>query len=120
MNPATKTSITLYGLKTCDTCRKALAALAAAGHAPAFDDIRTQADLGARLPLWLAALGPDRLVNTRSTTWRSLPDAERARLGSDPAGLLAAHPTLIRRPVIEAGDTVHAGWTAGIQSALGV
>lgn len=114
------TGVTLYGLKNCDTCKKALKALEAAGRTVRFVDIRAEADLAAKLPGWLDAAGPDRLINTRSTTWRGLNEAERARAQSDPAGLLAAHPTLIKRPVIETGGAVHVGWTKDVQAQLSV
>ncbi|XBQ14820.1 MAG: ArsC/Spx/MgsR family protein [Oceanicaulis sp.] len=110
--------ITLYGLKTCDTCRKALKALDAAGKPAEFVDVRAEADLDAKLPAWLGAVGADTLVNTRSTTWRGLSDAERARKDTDPAGLLKDHPALIKRPVIETGGAVHVGWTKDVQAAL--
>ena len=113
------TAMTLYGLKNCDTCKKALKALAAAGHDVAFIDIRAEADLASKLPDWLSAVGGDVLVNKRSTTWRGLDDATRADAEGDAAAaLLATHPTLIKRPVIEAGDTVHVGWTAAVRAAL--
>lgn len=112
------TSITLYGLKNCDTCKKALKALEAAGKPAAFVDIRAEADLPAKLPGWLEAAGSEKLINTRSTTWRGLDEAERSRAKSDPQGLLAEHPTLIKRPVIEAGAAVHVGWTKDVQAAL--
>ncbi|WP_118134104.1 ArsC/Spx/MgsR family protein [Oceanicella sp. SM1341] len=111
--------LTTYTLKTCDTCRKALKALEAAGHEVTNHDIRAEGLPREALPGWLEALGPEVLVNTRSTTWRGLDDATRARLSTDPAGLLADHPTLMKRPVILAGDTVHAGWTPAVRAALG-
>lgn len=114
------TGITLYGLKNCDTCRKALKALDAAGRSAAFVDVRTDPGLAARLPGWMAAAGAQTLANTRSTTWRGLAESERARLASDPAGLLTDHPTLIKRPVIEAGGAVHVGWTPAVRAELGL
>lgn len=108
-------SLTLYGLKNCDTCKKALKALEAVGKAGQFVDIRAEADLATLLPGWLNAVGAETLVNRRSTTWRNLSDAERAR---DPLALLTDNPTLIKRPVIDAAGTVHVGWTKGVQSAL--
>lgn len=114
------TELTLYGLKNCDTCKKALKALGAEGHDVTFVDIRAEADLEAKLPAWLAALGADALVNTRSTTWRSLDESERAKAQTDPQALLKAHPALIKRPVIEAGDAVSVGWTAPVQARFGL
>ncbi|WP_420433934.1 arsenate reductase family protein [Hyphobacterium sp.] len=110
----------LYGLKNCDTCRKAMKALDAAGREFTFVDIRAEADLGTLAPNWLSRIASARLINTRSTTWRQLDAAERARAETDPAGLLAEHPTLVKRPVIETGGDVFVGWTKDVQAALGV
>ena len=57
------------------------------------------------------------VLNTRSTTWRNLPEDERAK---DTAELLAQHPTLMKRPVIEAGGAWYQGWTPATKAALGV
>ncbi|MCF6328315.1 MAG: ArsC family transcriptional regulator [Henriciella sp.] len=105
----------LYGLKNCDTCKKALKSLEAVGKPTAFVDIRADTDLAAKVPVWLEAAGADLLLNTRSTTWRGLSEAERQ---GDPATLLIANPTLIKRPVIETSGHVHVGWTPGVQAAL--
>ncbi len=108
-------SLTLYGLKNCDTCKKALSALEAAGHSVAFVDIRAEADLPTLLPTWLSEAGSDLLINRRSTTWRTLSESERA---VEPLALLIAHPTLIKRPVIEADGQVYVGWSKDVQAAL--
>jgi arsenate reductase len=109
----------LYGLKNCDTCKKAMKALDAAGQAYTFVDIRAEADVPALAPDWLEQAGAEKLINTRSTTWRQLDDAQRARADSDPAGLLADNPTLVKRPVIEQSGKVFVGWTKDVQAALG-
>lgn len=105
----------VYALATCDTCRKALAALRAAGHAPEVVDIRRDGVPGAVLAEMLAALGPDRLVNRRSTTWRTLSEAERQ---APPEALLARHPTLMKRPVVHHDGRWHAGWDPEVRAAL--
>lgn len=110
----------LYGLKNCDTCKKAMKALGAAGQDYTFVDIRAEADVASLAPQWLAQVEPAKLINTRSTTWRQLDESERAKAETDPAGLLAANPTLVKRPVIERGDDVFVGWTKDVQAALGV
>lgn len=107
----------LFGLKNCDSCKKAMKALGAAGIQFDFVDIRAEADLAAKVPLWLDKAGVKALVNTRSTTWRGLDEAQRARAESDPAGLLAENPTLIKRPVVETGDTVFVGWSDKVLEA---
>ncbi|KCZ92326.1 ArsC/Spx/MgsR family protein [Hyphomonas johnsonii] len=111
--------LTLYGLKNCDTCRKALAALTTAGHDVAFVDIRAEADLPARVPAWLKAVGAEKLVNRRSTTWRGLTTAQQAgALGDGAAALLIANPALIKRPVIDTGADILVGWDKGTEQAL--
>jgi len=110
----------LYGLKNCDTCKKAMKALDAAGVDYTFVDIRAEADLKTLAPRWIKAVGAGPLVNTRSTTWRGLDEAARARAEGDPSGLLSANPTLVKRPVIEHGDQVLVGWTKATQAALGL
>ncbi|MGP9789811.1 arsenate reductase family protein [Roseinatronobacter sp. NSM] len=105
-------SLTIYGIKTCDTCRKARKALPNA----AFHDIRETPLDGATIARFLDLFG-DALVNTSSTTWRALSDADKARA---PAVLLAENPTLMKRPVIDTGDTVLLGWKPDVRAALGV
>lgn len=102
----------LYGLKTCDTCRKALKSLPSAR----FVDVRADGVPENVLKTALAQFG-DRLINTRSTTWRGLDAAERAR---PPLELLADHPTLMKRPLIETGTELVLGWDANARKTLGV
>lgn len=103
-----------FGLKTCDTCRKALAALRAAGQDPQVIDVRADGIAAADLDAMLAAFG-DAAINRSSATWRALTEAERA---ADPAVLIAAHPTLLKRPVIERDGVWHQGWTPDVRAAL--
>lgn len=103
----------LYGLKSCDTCRKALKALPGAE----FVDVRDDGVPGDLMAAALARFG-DVLVNTRSTTWRGLTEAERM---GEPADLLRDHPTLMKRPLIRKEDgTLLLGWSADTRAALGV
>lgn len=111
-------TITLYGLKNCDTCKKAIKALEAADRTVRFVDIREGADLAAKAPEWIAAVGADALVNRRSTTWRALSDADRAAAERGEPAVLVAQPTLIKRPVIEAEGAVTVGWTKEIEAKL--
>lgn len=105
-------ALTLYGLKNCDTCKKALKALEAAGKTVVFRDVRADGVSEDRLRSWLAALGRDKLLNTRSTTWRGLSEDERKIAGDeDVVRLLGEYPALIKRPVIETDMDVHAGWS---------
>ncbi len=104
----------IYGLKNCDTCRKAVKELTAAGREVALIDIRaTPLDAETRAR-FLAAFG-EALVNRRSTTWRGLSEEDRA---APPEALLAAHPALMKRPVIDTGQVLYLGWDATVQAAL--
>ena len=105
----------IYGLKNCDTCRKALKALKAAGHEVRLVNIRAEPPGRAMLAAFEARFGAA-LLNTRSTTWRGL--NEEARKGA-PVDLIAAHPSLMKRPVIRADDgTLYLGWSDAVQAAL--
>lgn len=111
--------VTLYGLKNCDTCKKALKALDAAGRDTAFVDIRAEADLKTLVPAWLKAVGAEKLTNRRSTTWRTLSEEDKtAALSGDAVKVLQANPTLIKRPVIDTGADILVGWDSGVQQAL--
>jgi arsenate reductase len=102
---------TLYGLKTCDSCRKASAWLKQHDRPFRFHDLRDDGVDTARIAAWADRLGWDKLLNRASTTWRSLSEAERADLDRDRAiDLLIRYPTLIKRPVLEAGDALLLGF----------
>jgi len=104
----------LYGIPTCDTCRKALAQIRAAGLPVSFRDIRAAPLAADEIAGLLAALGPG-LVNRASATWRGLDAAARE---GDAAALLAAHPALMKRPVIRRGGQVTMGWTPEVKSLI--
>ena len=100
----------LYGLKTCDTCRKALKSLPDAQ----FVDVRTKGVPGDVLTRALTRFGA-KLVNARSTTWRELSQSERKKPEIE---LLQTYPTLMKRPLIVSGDQMWIGWAADTQAAL--
>lgn len=109
----------LFGLKNCDTCRKALKALADAGRQPDFHDVRVDGVTKAYLTKWARAAGWQALLNTRSTTWRGLADKDKTHVDENKAiALMQEHPALIKRPVIEAGGKVTVGWAKDVQDAL--
>lgn len=98
--------ITVWGLKNCDTCKKACAWLDDRSAAHSFKDVRADGLSPGDIQAWLDAVGADVLVNRRGTTWRGLDDAAKAK-ADDPktmVELLAANPALIKRPVFVAGD----------------
>ena len=104
--------LTVYHLKSCDTCRKAIKALSAAGHDVTLIDVRADRVSPESLKRLQTEIGTGKLLNTRSTTWRGISSADKAGLTDDKAlALMTEHPTLIKRPVIDSGDHVTAGWT---------
>ena len=103
-----------FGLKTCDTCRKALKSLGEAGITPDVIDVRADGVSAEDRAAMIAAFG-DKVINRASTTWRGLSDDEKA---ADPADLIAAHPTLIKRPVIETDGQWFQGWSKSVQTEI--
>jgi Spx/MgsR family transcriptional regulator len=111
--------LTVYGIKQCDTCRKARVWLDGAGIAHRFHDLRADGLQPEQLTAWLGSEFAAALVNRRSTTWRQLTDAQRAAAGADLMRLLLDHPTLIKRPVFTRGGNVIAvGFDPGALAAL--
>ena len=105
----------LYGLKNCDSCRKAKKELEAAGNELEFIDVRATPLDEATLEGFLSAFGADKLVNKKSTTWRQLDEVERAK---NPLQLLVENPSLMKRPVIETDKGCFLAWTADTKSHL--
>lgn len=106
--------MTFYGLKSCDTCRRALKEIAASNQPVEVIDVRTDG-LSKDLIATIVAQFGDAAINRSSTTWRGLSDAEKA---SDPSGLLAAHPTLMKRPVIEKNGVWSIGWKPDVAQTV--
>ena len=102
----------IYGLKSCDTCRKVRKTLPMAE----FFDVREKNVTFEVLSGGFAQFG-DAFLNTRSTTWRGLSENERAR---PPLDLLRDHPTLMKRPLIVQGDQMYLGWGPETRESLGV
>ena len=89
----------LYGLKNCDSCRKARKWLDANDHEYEFIDVREDTPSVHTLKAWHEALG-DGILNRRGTTWRQLSANEQARAVDSLPALLQDHPALIKRPVL--------------------
>ncbi|MGR3436638.1 MAG: ArsC/Spx/MgsR family protein [Shimia sp.] len=102
----------LYGLKTCDTCRKAAKALPEAQIV----DVRAEGVPPDVLDRAEAAFGAA-LVNRRSTTWRGLDAATREMPA---AQLIAAHPSVMKRPLIVEGDRMSLGWDGAARAVWGL
>ena len=101
-----------FGLKSCDTCRKAQKALIAAGYTPEVIDVRADG-VSAHDRQQIVGQFAEAAINRASTTWRGLTDEEKA---GDTVTLLATYPTLMKRPVIEHEGHWTIGWKADVQA----
>ena len=103
--------ITLYGIPNCDTVKKARAWLDGRGRAYAFHNYKKAGVDAAQLARWADAVGWEALVNRAGTTFRKLPEADRAGIDRDSAiALMLANPSLIKRPVVEGAGGVMCDW----------
>ena len=103
-----------FGLKSCETCREAKRKIIASGQGVMVIDVRADGVADADLDTIVATLG-DAAINRSSTTWRGLSDAEKA---VDIRSLLAAHPTLMKRPVIDKNGVWTVGWKADVAAQV--
>ena len=108
--------LTLYGLAHCSTCQKARADLEANGWSVVLRDVQKQPLTDGERTALVADFG-DKIVNRASLTWRGMSDDERA---ADPVMMMAAKPSVMKRPAIVAGDLRLLGWTANVKRTLGV
>jgi len=102
--------ITYFGIKTCDTVKRATTALAAASIPATFHDFRKDGLDQSTAEAFIAALGAETVINKRGTTWRGLSDADKARADSDAAALIMDYPALIKRPVWQKGGDYRVGF----------
>ena len=96
---------TLYGIPNCDTVKKARVWLGQHGVAHVFHDYKKAGIDRASLERWVNEHGWETVLNRAGTTFRKLPDADRANLDADKAvALMLAQPSMIKRPVLDLGD----------------
>jgi arsenate reductase (glutaredoxin) len=104
-------SITIYGIKNCDTMKKARNWLDSHGVAYDFHDYKNAGITKDKLKRWSDELGWEALLNRAGTTFRKLPDADREGLNEKKAlALMLAQPSMIRRPVLESGGKLLVGF----------
>ena len=110
--------VTLYGIPNCDTVKRARAWLGERGVAYTFHDYKKAGVDPARLAAWIDRLGWETLLNRRGTTFRALPEADRQQLDAAKAArLMIAQPSLIKRPVVEAGGDLLVGFNPAAWAA---
>ncbi len=111
-------SVTIHGIKNCDTMKKARAWLDAAGIAYAFHDYKATGIAEATLRRWARQVGWEALLNRAGTTFRALPEAERAGIDEERAvGLMLAQPSMIKRPVLDIGGNLLVGFKPALYAA---
>jgi arsenate reductase len=104
--------LTVYGLKSCDTCRKARKFLAEKDIDFRFHDVRDDGLDMQLLERWVSRIDWDKLLNRQSLTWRKIPEVDRTDMDMDRAlGLIIENPTLLKRPVLESETLLAVGFS---------
>jgi Spx/MgsR family transcriptional regulator len=104
-------TITIYGIKNCDTMKKARTWLDVQGIAYGFHDYKAAGITRDHLQRWVKELGWEVLLNRAGTTFRNLPDADKQNLDADKAiALMMAQPSMIKRPVLDLGKSLLVGF----------
>ncbi len=104
----------LYGIRNCDSMKKAFAWLESHKMAYDFHDYKKAGVPPGKLKEWAAMAGWEKLVNSRGPTWRKIPDAEKSGLTEARAlALLEKNPSAIKRPIVEAGTRLVVGFDPG-------
>jgi arsenate reductase len=113
--------VTIYGIKNCDTMKKARAWLDGHGVAHDFHDYKAQGIERARLEAWARTVGWETLLNRAGTTFRKLPDAQREDINASKAiALMFGQPSMIKRPVLDLGGRLLVGFNPkAYEAALG-
>ncbi len=103
--------VTIYGIKNCDTMKKARTWLEAHGVAYAFHDYKAEGIGQTALEGWAGQVGWETLLNRAGTTFRGLPDADKQNLDQGKAiALMLAQPSMIKRPVLDLGGRLLVGF----------
>jgi len=111
--------VTLYGIKNCDTVKKARNWLDAHGVDYQFHDFRADGLDRDSVVRWLQELGWEKLVNRRGSSWKSLPPSTRADMDDDAAlAAIMAQPTLIKRPLLDTGHQRFTGFSPADYQAI--
>lgn len=104
-------AVKVYGIRNCDTMKKAFAWLEAKKIPYEFHDYKKAGVPAGKLKAWAGKAGCDALANTRGPTWRKIPEPQKANLTeAKMIALLEANPSAIRRPIVESGVTLIVGF----------
>jgi arsenate reductase len=111
--------ITLYGIKACDTVKKARHYLEANNRDFQYHDFRINGLEKEKLSAWIKAVGWKILLNTRSTSWRQLTEQQKQDIDEKSAqALMMENPTLIKRPVLETSNELIVGFKVEVYQQL--
>jgi len=112
-------TVTIYGIRNCDTMKKARAWLDARGVAYRFHDYKAEGIDAASLTRFVDALGWEAVLNRAGTTFRALPDADKQDLDAARAiALMQAQPSMIKRPILDRDGALTAGFKPEIYETL--
>ncbi|MDE3117139.1 MAG: ArsC family reductase [Pseudomonadota bacterium] len=112
-------SVTVYGIKACDTMKKARAWLEANGVEYGFHDYKSEGIDRKTLEGWVRELGWETVLNRAGTTFRKLPEADKEGLTAKKAvALMQAQPSMIKRPMLEAGGRLLAGFKPDVYAGF--
>lgn len=112
-------TITIYGIKNCDTMKKARAWLEAQGIDHAFHDYKTSGIDRTHLDAWCDAVGWETVLNRAGTTFKKLDEGQKADMSREKAiSLMLEQPSMIKRPVLEAKDKITVGFKPDSYAAL--
>ena len=112
-------TITLYGIPNCDTVKKARVYLDGHGVAYHFHNYKKAGVTKADLERWSKQVGWEKLLNKAGTTFKKLPEADKADIDETKAiALMLANPSMIKRPVVEGGETLLVGFNPAVYDAV--
>ncbi|KSB91619.1 arsenate reductase [Caulobacter vibrioides] len=112
-------TVTIYGIKACDTMKKARTWLDERGVAYAFHDYKVAGADRADVERWVAQLGWETVLNRAGTTFRKLPDADKTGIDAGKAvDLMLAQPSMIKRPILDVDGKLLAGFKPDQYTAI--
>ncbi len=111
--------ITIYGIKNCDTMKKAIKWLESIGQDYIFHDYRKEGLNETTLKTWVDQFGLDVILNKRGTTWRKLPDDVKENINQSSAlQIMLENPAMIKRPIFVVANETIVGFSVKEQTAL--
>lgn len=112
-------TLTMYGIKNCDTVKKARAWLDSAGISYDFHDFKTKGAEMATVASWVEAKGWEVVLNRAGTTFRALPETDKTAIDADKAiALMVANPSMVKRPVLEGPSVLLVGFKPELYASL--